>query len=74
MRKRLTITLDERVYEGLHRVAGRGRISRFIESIVRPHVDAEGLAAAYRLMACDKAREAEASAWVEGTSGMSLMS
>jgi hypothetical protein len=69
MRKKLTITLDERVYDGLHRVVGRRRISRFIESLVRPHVVAEGLASAYRQMASDAAREADASDWVDGTFG-----
>lgn len=38
MMKKLTITVDERVHEGLHAVVGRGRISRFIESLVRPYV------------------------------------
>ena len=38
MQKKLTITLDERVYEGLRIVVGPRRISRFIEALVRPHV------------------------------------
>ncbi len=38
MHKKLTITVDERVYAGLHTVVGRRRINRFIESLVRPHV------------------------------------
>ena len=38
MQKKLTITVDERVYDGLHSVIGRRRISRFIESLVRPYV------------------------------------
>jgi mRNA interferase MazF len=38
VQKKLTITIDERVYKGLHNVIGRRRISRFIESLVRPHV------------------------------------
>ena len=38
MQKKLTITLDEQVYEGLHKVIGRRRISEFIESLLRPHV------------------------------------
>jgi hypothetical protein len=67
MRKKLTITLDERVYDGLYRVVGRGRISRFIETLVRPHVVSEDLASAYRQMASDQAREAEAFEWIEGT-------
>ncbi|MGH3089474.1 MAG: hypothetical protein ACRDSJ_19455 [Rubrobacteraceae bacterium] len=38
MHEKLTITVDEKVYEGLHRVVGRQRISQFIERLVRPHV------------------------------------
>jgi hypothetical protein len=68
MQKKLTITLDERVYLGLHSVVGRRRISRFIESLVRPHVIGADLEAAYRQMAADEAREAEASEWADGTS------
>jgi len=69
MQKKLTITLDAQVYEGLHSVVGRRRISRFIESLVRPHVVGAGLEAAYRQMASEEGREAEASEWVDGTSG-----
>lgn len=67
--RKLTITLDERVYEGLHNVVGRRRISRFIESLVRPHVLKRDLHAAYRQMARDEAREAEALEWAEETVG-----
>ena len=67
MQKKLTITVDEQVYRGLHRVIGRRRISRFIESLVRPHVVREDLAAAYREMALDEAREDEALEWAEAT-------
>lgn len=69
MRKKLTITVDERVYAGLHQVVGRHRISRFIESLVRPHVIDQDLAAAYREMAADEAREADARDWAESTIG-----
>ena len=67
MQKKLTITVDEQVYKGLHRVVGRRRISRFIESLVRPHVVREDLVAAYRDMAEDEARENEALEWAEAT-------
>ena len=67
--KKLTITLDERVYEGLHRVIGRRRISRFIESLVRPHVIGADLEAAYQQMAQEEVREAEAMDWAEATIG-----
>ncbi len=69
MQKKLTITLDERVYAGLHTVVGRRRISKFIESLVRPHVLRDDLDAAYKAMAQDEAREAEALEWAEGTIG-----
>jgi predicted CopG family antitoxin len=69
VRKKLTITVDEQVYDGLHEVVGRHRISRFIEELVRPHVVAADLDAAYRAMAQDEAREAEALEWGEATIG-----
>ena len=69
MQKKLTITLDERVYRGLHTVIGPGRISQFIEGLVRPHVMGKDLELAYRDMARDEAREAEALEWSEATLG-----
>jgi hypothetical protein len=69
MQKKLTITVDERVYDGLHNVIGRRRISQFIESLVRPYVLRKDLEAAYRQMAQDEAREAEALEWAEATVG-----
>ena len=67
MKRKLTITVDERVYAGLHRVIGRGKISQFIESLVSPHVLRKDLEAGYREMAADEARESEATEWVEAT-------
>ena len=67
MQKKLTITVDEQVYSGLHRVIGRRRISNFIESLVRPHVLQDELLAAYEEMAHDEVREAEAMDWAEST-------
>ena len=69
MQRKLTITLDEQVYQGLHTVIGRRRISQFIESMVRPHVLREDLRTAYQQMAADEAREAEALEWAEATVG-----
>ena len=69
MQKKLTITLDEQVYAGLHTIIGRRRISQFIESVVRPHVILADIAAAYQEMAADEDREAEALAWSEATLG-----
>lgn len=66
MDRKLTITIADEVYRGLYRQVGRGEISRFIESLVRPHVvgDSE-LEAEYRAAAEDAAAEAEALRWVE---------
>lgn len=66
MHKKLTITVEEEVYEGLHRVIGRGAISRFIAELVRPHVVGADLESAYADMAADEAREQEALEWAEG--------
>ncbi|MDN5870683.1 MAG: ribbon-helix-helix domain-containing protein [Nitrococcus sp.] len=67
MQRKLTITLDETVYDGAHRVVDRRHISRFIEELVRPHVLAQELIAAYRHIAEDETRAAEALAWSEAT-------
>ena len=69
MKKKLTITLDEPVYTGLHSVIGRRNISRFIETLVRPHVIDDDLEAGYRAMAQDEEQEAEALEWAEATIG-----
>ncbi len=69
MQKKLTITIDEKVYEGLYAVIGRRRISRFIEDLVRPYVLHRELETAYQQMAQDEEREAEALAWAEATIG-----
>ena len=67
MQKKLTITIAEDVYAGLHQVVGRRKISRFIESLVRPYVIYGDLQEGYRQMAADTEREAEAREWIEGT-------
>jgi hypothetical protein len=69
MLKKLTITVDAEVYDGLHSVIGRRRISRFLNDLAKPHVVGQDLAAGYAAMAADEAREAEAAAWSHGTIG-----
>ncbi len=63
MHKKMTITLDEAVYDGLYRTIGRRRMSQFIEDLLRPHVMDNTLDDGYRAMAADKEREAEAMVW-----------
>ncbi|MBW1773997.1 MAG: addiction module antitoxin [Deltaproteobacteria bacterium] len=69
MQKKLTVTIDEEVYEGLREVIGPRKISRFIEDLVRPHVIKKELYAAYEEMAADEVRESEALEWAEATFG-----
>ena len=67
MSKKLTITIDDAVYDGLYRVVGPRRISRFIERLVRPHV--LDLDAAYAAMAGDEDREEGALEWSDALIG-----
>ncbi len=69
MQRKLTITIDEQVYEGLYRVVGPRKISNFIEELVRPHVVHPDLEAAYAEMAQDEKREAIALEWAEAMVG-----
>lgn len=65
MSKKLTISIDEATYNGLHARIGRGNISRFIERIARPYLFEDALEASYREMATDTTREAAAYEWTE---------
>lgn len=67
MQKKLTITVDEKIYEGLYKTIGPRKISKFVEELVRPHVIRPNLESAYAQMARDKKREEEAVEWAEIT-------
>lgn len=67
MKKKLTLTVDQEVYEGLREHIGSGRISGFIEKLLRPHVVKSRLEDGYARMAQDKDREKEALKWAEHT-------
>ena len=60
MQKKLTVTIDEEVYEGLRKVIGPRKISRFIKKEIYT---------AYKEMAADEVRESEALEWAEATFG-----
>lgn len=67
MQKKLTITIDEKVYDSLHRVIAPRKISRFIDDLVRPHVLGQELESAYAEMSRDEQREKESLEWAEAT-------
>jgi len=67
--RKLTITVEDTVYRGLHKLVGRRNISRFLNDLARPHVVHDQLEEGYRAMAADEAREAEAAEWSDGLVG-----
>ena len=69
MRKKLTITVEADVYEGLHSVVGPRRIGQFIEEMIRPHVVPPNLEREYAEMSRDEEAEREALEWPEGVVG-----
>lgn len=72
MTRKLTISIDDRVYDGLHAVVGRGNIGKFLEDLARPFVVTESLAAGYAELTADEAREADADKWCESLSADGL--
>jgi hypothetical protein len=67
MQKRLTITIDEEVYEGLYRVIGKGNVSQFLQELARPHVVPNApLDEGYGAMAADGDYEKHAAQWISG--------
>ena len=69
MQKKLTVKLDEGAHSRLCKVVGHRRIRRYLESLARTHVTRQQLDTAYRKMAREDVREAEALEWAEATVG-----
>ncbi len=65
MLKKLTITVDSEVYEGLHKIIGRRNISKFLTNLARPYVSKKSLEDGYKKMAADDNGEKEALDWSE---------
>ena len=63
MTRKLTIAIDDRVYDGLH-ASGKVSIAG-LENLARTFVVTDEFAAAYIEMSADEAREAEADEWSE---------
>jgi hypothetical protein len=69
MARKLTITVDEDVYDGLQNRIGRRKISRFLNDLARPLVSESYLDEGYAAKARDELGEREAEEWVEGLIG-----
>jgi predicted CopG family antitoxin len=69
MKRKLTITVSEEVYSGLHAVIGTRKISQFLENLARPHVLVSSLAAGYLEASQDREQEDEALEWANALIG-----
>ena len=67
--RKLTITVDEDVDEGLHARVGRRRISRFLNDLARPLAAGADLDAGYEAKARDEVREDQAEEWIDDLIG-----
>ena len=74
MQKQLIINIDEQIYNSLFSKIGKEKISLFIEDLVRTYISTilninkkPDIETAYKQMAKDKTREAEALTWSEET-------
>ena len=65
MSRKLTITLDDDVYQGLYEKVGARRIAGFIQELVRLYVVDPDLEASYAEMAAQERRERDASEWAD---------
>jgi len=63
--RKLTISIDKRVYDGLHAAIDRGNIGKFLEDLARPFVATESLSAAYGQISAAADQEAKADEWCE---------
>jgi hypothetical protein len=63
MKRKLTITVSEDVYNGLQVVVGTRKISQFLEDLARPYVVASSLEAGYLEASHDYEQETEALEW-----------
>ena len=66
MQRKMTISIDEDVYDGLLAVVGKRKMSKFISDLVRPYVVDHNLEAGYKAMAEDEEYENEAKDWCNG--------
>ena len=66
MQKKLTLSINAEIYEALHKMAGKRKIGRFIESLVRPYI--ESFDSAKERSAQDEEQESAVLPWT-GTHG-----
>lgn len=74
MKRKLTVTISESIYQALYRQVGKGQITKFIENLVASNLDLkdESLEAGYRAMMADTEQEKEAEEWLSDERGECL--
>ena len=74
MKRKLTLTVSETVYNALHGQIGRGQIARFVEDLVTSDLGLENdfLEEGYRAMMADTEQEKEAEEWISSETGECL--
>jgi len=74
MKRKLTVTISEPIYQALYRQIGKGQITKFIENLVASNLDLtdESLEAGYRAMMADVEQEKEAEEWLADERGECL--
>lgn len=69
-KKKVTLMLDEQVYNALRKKVGGRGIGAYLSQLARPYVVESDVEAGYKAMATDEIYETEAKEWVEGTQNM----
>ena len=66
-KKKVTLMLDEQVYNALRKKVGGRGIGAYLSQLARPYVVESDVEAGYKAMAEDEAYEVQAKEWIEGT-------
>jgi hypothetical protein len=67
MSKKLTITVDDQIYQLLYEKIGARKIGKFLQALVRPYLIDDAIDQGYAAMAQDTDREKTALEWAENT-------
>lgn len=63
MQKKLTLSINAEIYDALHKMAGKRKIGRFIENLVRPYIASSD--ASMERASQDEEQEAAMLPWCE---------
>lgn len=66
-KKKVTIMLDNGIYEGLRERVGARGIGAFLSELARPHISTPDLEAGYKALAADEESQRLAKEWLDGT-------